>query len=107
MLNGHRAHRFLILIALLWLSLSRLTAAQAAPAAPSPFAGHWEGAIQTPGGELQVMVDLTPGEAGGKGRSTFRSRAPRGCLSKRSRWTGATRGSPSQEFLATRRSTVK
>jgi uncharacterized protein len=67
MLNGHRAHRCLILIALLSLSLSRLTAAQAAPAAPSPFAGHWEGAIQLPTGELQVMVDLTPGAAGWKG----------------------------------------
>jgi pimeloyl-ACP methyl ester carboxylesterase len=40
----------------------------AAPeAAPSPFAGHWEGAIQLPTADLQVMVDLTPGEAGWKG----------------------------------------
>jgi pimeloyl-ACP methyl ester carboxylesterase len=67
MLKSHRAHRGLILIAALSLSIPCIAAAQAAPAAPNPFAGHWEGAIQLPTGELQVMVDLIPGEAGWKG----------------------------------------
>jgi hypothetical protein len=44
------------------VGLPRLAAAQ-----PSPFAGHWEGAIQLPAGELQVMVDLTPAEGTWKG----------------------------------------
>jgi len=68
MLDRRQAHRCLILIVSLVVLLSPVAGAQtAAPAAPSPFAGHWEGAIQIPTGELQVMMDLTPAEGGWKG----------------------------------------
>jgi pimeloyl-ACP methyl ester carboxylesterase len=55
----HLAAAFLI------VSLPGLAAAQA-PAAP-PAAGHWEGAIQLPGHDLLVKVDLTPGDGEWKG----------------------------------------
>jgi len=50
--------------ALLSLALSALAFAQPAP---SPLAGHWEGAIQIPGHDLLVKIDLTPAAGDWKG----------------------------------------
>jgi len=53
------------------LALTALLPAAFAGAAPAaPLAGHWEGAIQTPGEEIVVAVDLAP-DAGGKLGGTF------------------------------------
>ena len=54
------------IVAGLWLLTSLVfQGAAAAPQAPAGAAGHWEGAIQTPGGELPIEVDLVD-RSGGK-----------------------------------------
>lgn len=49
-------------------ALIACAAAFAQAPAPLPAAGHWEGAIQLPGAELKVMVDLEATKEGWKGR---------------------------------------
>ena len=51
----------------------------AAQAAPPPVAGHWEGAIELPNMEIQVMIDLTPAESGWTGAIESRP-GPRGVM---------------------------
>jgi pimeloyl-ACP methyl ester carboxylesterase len=62
----HRPLCGLFITILLLISLPSFAAAEPAPP-PPPIAGHWEGAIQLPAGELQVMIDLIPGAGGWTG----------------------------------------
>ena len=57
-----RAHRAAALLFVSFLSFPLLASAQSAPAA-----GHWEGAIQVPGHDLLVKVDLSSAEGAWKG----------------------------------------
>ena len=59
------------------LALSGMTLPLGAQETPG-FAGHWEGAIVTPNGDIGIDVDLIMGEPGpGLGISVSRLRWPR------------------------------
>lgn len=60
-----RAHRLTVLLLVSFLSFPLLAAAQATP----PAGGHWEGAIQVPGHDLLVKIDLA--SAGGAWKGTI------------------------------------
>lgn len=49
------------------LALAALLAAPFPAAAQAPPAGHWEGALELPGNQLSVIVDLARGEDGWRG----------------------------------------
>ena len=60
-------HRLLVFTSLVWLVLPLSAAEPAPPASTNSPAGHWEGAINLPGTDLGVRVDLEPAGNGWKG----------------------------------------